>query len=167
MTAADEARDFFAGLRREMGIGDDAVDPGSSDGEDLGPVIDVDPVPSDSRVETEVSSGPGEGWDSNARYYRIRGQRRVFYPISSLARALNRKTITIRKWEESGVLPEAQFRTPGEGKSQHRLYTREQILGLVEIAADCGILDASKRNRINQTNFTERAFALFESLVEE
>lgn len=98
---------------------------------------------------------------------RYRGERKPFYSIGSLARALNRAPVTIRKLQDDGVIPPPTFTSPGERRyihaSQVRLYTREQIAGLRKIAQEEGILiDTWKA--IKDTNFKDRARELFEEL---
>ena len=85
--------------------------------------------------------------------------------------ALNRDTNTLREWEGLDYLPPARWRSSpkNEGpRSQHgrrRLYSREQIEGLQEIARQEGILDHS--NQIGSTNFPIRARELFARLRAE
>jgi hypothetical protein len=71
--------------------------------------------------------------------YKVRGELREFYSIGELAKLLHRKAVTIRKWESSGWIPHANYRTPapkgvgvqgGEPKGR-RLYSREQVIFLL------------------------------------
>src|SRR5258708_30553780 len=60
-----------------------------------------------------------------------------FYNIGDLARVLNRKSVTMRKWEADGVIPKAVYIKPSDDKrGVRRLYSREQIEGLINIARD-------------------------------
>jgi len=86
------------------------------------------------------------------------------FTIGQLAAALNRKSVTIRKWEADGVLPEAMYRTWAKTPNgRYRLYTRAQVEGLVLIAYEEGIL-VSTWKPIKNTSFTARAFTLWEKL---
>jgi len=68
------------------------------------------------------------------------GQEKRLYPIGSLAAALGKKAVTIRSWEQKGWLPPVSYRTPtpagdqlpGKQAKGQRLYSKEQIIFLVE-----------------------------------
>lgn len=92
----------------------------------------------------------------------VNGKEVEFFTVGVLARALQREVVTIRKWERQGYLPKARFRSAGA--KQNRLYTRPQILGIVQIAKEEGIYDPTKRKRVDKTNFAERVQALFLAL---
>lgn len=82
------------------------------------------------------------------------------YAIGVLAKALGRQPVTIRLWEREGLLPRTSFsssKVQGSGKA--RLYTREQIEGIVRIAEEEGVLDGTRS--IRDTDFTKRVKALF------
>lgn len=112
------------------------------------------------KLADEMNSLLGE-----PRVMMCRGQKRDFYTIGALARALNRSVVTIRKWQDKGFMPKPTFIAPTEALGGGiRLYTREQISGLRKIAADEGLLDDLTR-AVTQTNFIDRAFALFEELA--
>lgn len=115
-------------------------------------------------AEDEKDEEPDPVWDDRPRTYAIQGKKTDLFPISALAQALRRKAVTMRKWETKGYLPEARYRSPGEGKKQDRLYTRAQIEGLVAIAKAEGLMDPKKKLRIDQTRFPDRAHRLFEAL---
>ena len=101
--------------------------------------------------EAELVTALGEPY----RHLRYQGVLTPFYSIGSLARALNRKPVTLRKWEAAGVLPQPDFAVHGV-----RLYTREQIAGLREIAREEGILEETW-HAVHTTNFRDRAKELF------
>lgn len=115
-------------------------------------------------TEEPVVEEPEVVWDERPRVYRVQGRDREFFTISALAQALRRQPGTLRKWEEQGYLPRARYRAPGEGKSQARLYTRQQIQGLVVLATEEGLMQPKKKMRIDQTRFPERAQKLFAAL---
>lgn len=118
--------------------------------------------------ETSVSKSEPEEDDTDPlsgeepRMMEVRGEMREFFPIGALARALKREVQSIRVWERKNYLPEATYRSPG--RKQDRLYTRRQILGLVALAEEEGLMDPSKKKRIDQTKFPERARNLFAAL---
>lgn len=92
--------------------------------------------------------------------YTVNGRPFHCFAVGVLARAMNRHPVTIRRWEKEGVLPKTSFRSPKtQGKGSARLYTREQIEGIVEIAKDEGLYDGSKP--VAETKFTERVRQLF------
>jgi hypothetical protein len=63
-----------------------------------------------------------------------------FYPIGALSLALGKTPVTIRSWEHKGWLPKARYRTPppratqipGKASKGKRLYSREQLMFIVE-----------------------------------
>lgn len=90
-------------------------------------------------------------WDASPKIMKLKGEDTEFFPIISLARALGRKSVTVRSWEAKGWLPLSMYRTPApkkmyiEGKKPmgQRLYTRAQIEAVVAAATECGALDPS------------------------
>jgi MerR HTH family regulatory protein len=101
----------------------------------------------------------------------INGRPVEFYTVGSLASALNRKTVTIRKWEMTGIIPEPTFISPSpDPRGQRRLYTESQILGLREIARQEGLLYPSgggKWPAVTDTDFAERALQLWKQLEDK
>ena len=188
----EDVESFFRNIKEKLGIefGDDvteADDPREAarrameeHGHDLPeepPITRTEEVVEEERypgskqalvpVKVEAQDdGLDEEWDTHPRIYSIRGVDTEFFTISALATALRRKTVTIRKWEQKGYLPKAQFRSPGEGAKQDRLYTREQIEGLLRIAREEKLLEPRKKMRIDQTDFPDRAHRLFAKLAE-
>lgn len=129
-----------------------------------------------------MSSGyfvPGKGWVSEKEpepspeygapdellgtpvILNYRGEPTEFFKISALADALNRSVVTIRKWEDRKFLPKATFGLPsGALGGRIRLYTRDQVMGLREIARAEGLLDDLTKN-VTRTEFTSKANFLF------
>jgi len=104
-------------------------------------------------------------WDRKPRTYPVGGVEREFFTIGQLAEALGRKPVTLRKWEREGIIPKATFRAPSEHvQGVRRLYSREQVEGIVKIAKEEGVL-VSHQTPITQTQFTNRVVALFTSLT--
>jgi hypothetical protein len=104
-----------------------------------------------------------EEWAEKPKVYTVRGKDVEFFSIGQLALALNRRPVTIRKWESEGIIPRSTFTAPSDDpRGKRRLYTRKQVEGIVKIAREEGILyDHSKH--IKQTNFTARVIDLFKN----
>ena len=89
----------------------------------------------------------------NGKLYKVNGEEVVLYPIGKLVEALKksgytRGVQTIRKWEDTGVVPPATFRSGGK-----RLYSLEQIETFVKVAKEC---DIRQGLAISSTDFSER-----------
>ena len=90
------------------------------------------PVPPAPVVEDEL--GPG-------KVYVVDGREVEFYTIGQLAAALGRKPGTLRKWEAEGHLPPSGYLKPSnDPRGIRRLYTKQQVLGIVQIAKDTGVM---------------------------
>lgn len=116
--------------------------------------------------EDKDSKGVRE-WDTKPMIFEdpVTKKDAEFFTIGNLADALGRESGTIRKWENTGVIPKAAFLTPGEDpRGRRRLYSRAQIEGLVRIAAEEKILVNPDNRPISRTAFKERAWELFASL---
>jgi len=113
-------------------------------------------------TETTTLSNPRKMW--------LAGKETSFYTIGELAGLLNRKPVTVRKWEADGIIPKATFIAPsGDKRGKRRLYTEEQILGLVNIAREEGILETNAFGHwkpVTKTAFREKAIQLFKELSE-
>jgi hypothetical protein len=104
-------------------------------------------------------------WDAKPRKYVVNGVETEFFTVGQLARALGREAVTIRKWEREGTIPVATFQVPGrEGdhRGRRRLYTRQQVEGMVRIAHEEGVLHERRRS-FATTEFKERVLALFKT----
>ena len=85
-----------------------------------------------------------EGWDEKPVYYMVQGVKKEFFTIQHLSFALGVAKVTIRGWENRGLIPRTPFRSPrpqretipGLPPKGKRLWTREQILGVVRIAEE-------------------------------
>lgn len=119
-------------------------------------------------AKTQGSSvGMIDGWDKKPRIYSVGGVEREFFTVGNLADALGREPVTIRKWEREGIIPKSTYTAPSpDPRGRRRLYTREQIEGMVKIAAEEGIL-ISHQKPIKATAFTVRVVALFKRLLED
>jgi hypothetical protein len=81
-------------------------------------------------------------WDDKPVKYMVKGEVREFFTISHLAAALGYSVQSIRAWEDKGLLPRSPFRSPrtarpvagGKSDKGKRLWTREQVEGIVRLA---------------------------------
>lgn len=102
-----------------------------------------------------------ERWDAFPRKYLVRGRLVEFFPIGSVAKALNRKVTTVRRWEQDGKLPVTFWRSPShDPRGRQRLYSRALIEAMIEIAREEGVLNPHGRN-IHKTAFWARIYELF------
>lgn len=115
------------------------------------------------RKKAEVEIG---AWDSKPLIFKLKGKDTEFFTIGHLAKALgDRSAITLRKWEAEGILPKSPYVKQSEDpRGRRRMYTREQVEGLVRIAREEGVLWPRKGLRLSETNFRTRAQELFTSL---
>lgn len=113
---------------------------------------------------TDMHEEEVENYLGKPKIYLVNGKEEKFYTIGTLASALNRKQVTVRKWESEGVIPKAQFIAPSDTPNgTRRLYTREQVEGIIKIAEEEGILHDTWKP-IKKTNFTHRVIQLFQEL---
>jgi len=104
-------------------------------------------------------------WDRHPRKYQVNGVEIEFFTIGHLALALGRRPVTLRLWEREGIIPKATYQINSESKNgRRRLYTREQVEGLVKLAVEEGILISHQR-AIGGTQFTARSIELFKQLA--
>lgn len=93
------------------------------------------------------------------------GEVKRFYSIGALARALGKKPVTIRSWEQKGWLPQASYRTPAPQREQvpgkipkgRRLYSKEQVVFLVKAYTDY-VVQPSKANWPGFRNYVKRYY---------
>jgi hypothetical protein len=79
------------------------------------------------------------------------GSLQTFYMIATVAKIFGREPVTIRAWEDRGVLPRPRYRTPkprgkhlGNAPAGRRLYTQDQIDFLVALCERCNMMDHLK-----------------------
>lgn len=110
-----------------------------------------------------------DDWDAKPLTFMLGGKETEFFSIGQLGRALgNRSPNTLRAWEREGILPKSPYVKPSQDpRGRRRMYTRQMVEGLVDIARDEGVLWPDKGIRLSDTKFAERAKALFEHLVKK
>lgn len=128
--------------------------------------------PVNRKAETEQSDT--ELWDDRPVKYLINGQEREFFQISHLAKALGYSVQAIRLWETQGHLPRTPYRAPrlrgavaaGSTKGK-RLWTRQQIEGIVRIAKKHRVIFPDRRGRRPPPtrSFTAEVAQLFRDLT--
>jgi hypothetical protein len=82
-------------------------------------------------------------WDRSPRVLTVKGVETEFFTVGALAEAINRRPVTIRSWEQKGIIPKARYRTGGE--MPRRLYTRAQVEGMIALCAKHRILHFAAR----------------------
>lgn len=105
-----------------------------------------------STTQKPISSEKYNG--AKSKTYRISGIDRELLTVGELAKALGRKAITIRMWENQGWIPKATYRTsppsgqqiPGKPSKGRRLYSIEQLETLLKAASLYSIDQPSKAN---------------------
>jgi len=130
--------------------------------------------PGSSKRRRNYEDQAGKAEDENSledfdlgksKTYLLNNQRVELYPLGSLAAALNRAPVTIRKLEKEGIIPKATMILPShDERGTRRLYTREQIAGLRKAAEEEGVLCPSPNGKwraIEETNFREKALSVF------
>lgn len=72
--------------------------------------------------------------------YTVGGEVRKFYTIQAIATIFDRKTVTIRSWEDKGWLPRPKYRSPKPVRSTlaaeakgRRLYSEDQVRYLMSL----------------------------------
>ena len=86
-----------------------------------------------------------DGWLKRSTSVYYEGAHYQMYTRGALASALNREVVTIRSWEQKGVLCHPPLRMP----NGRWLYTRDQIDDLAALAEEEGILYPLKGAKIS------------------
>jgi hypothetical protein len=104
---------------------------------------------------------------AEGKTFTIGGKPVELFTISQVAELLNRKPVTLRKWEERGVVPRATFAKPGangDKRGRRRLYSRAQVEALVRIAEEEKIL-LDPHAHIGKTHFQAKVWAAFKEIA--
>lgn len=115
-------------------------------------------------------------WDEKPVKYMVKGVEREFFKISHVAAAMGRSVQSIRAWEDAGVLPKSPYRSPKPRKEMvpgvvakgRRLWTREQIEGMLRIAQEMGVildLPNGKRGKPPNKAYAIKVNELFRQLL--
>lgn len=84
---------------------------------------------------------------------------KTFYTIGALAAALGKEPGTIRRWVQLGVIPESPYVTPPVPNTLQekglRLWKEEQIVLIVVVAHECGLLGPRSRAQSFKNNHFE------------
>lgn len=110
-------------------------------------------------------------WHEKPIKFMVGGVQREFYTIRHIAAALGYSVQSIRTWENSRLLPKSRYRAPAPRKSGspahitkgRRLWTREQIEGILRIASEEGVILNKKPPT---ARFAVRVQALFNELFD-
>ena len=124
-----------------------------------------------NRTPPMSSSNADAGWDDRPLVYKVAGMDVQFFTIGHLAKALGYSVESIRAWENNRLLPKSRYRTPNPkvaNQPEHlrrgrRLWTREQIEGILRIASEEGVILNKKPPT---TRFAVRVQALFNEIHE-
>lgn len=126
-----------------------------------------------NRSTDKVAPKVDTHWADKPVVYIYSGQSREFFTIRHLSAALNRSPVTIRGWENRGLLPESPYRSPAPRRGTlpaagapkgKRLWTRSQIEGLLAIAKETGCIVDDKQSPPNKA-FTLKSTELFLALL--
>ena len=114
-------------------------------------------------------------WDAKPVYYLVDGERREFFLISHLAKALDYSVQSIRAWEAQGLLARTPYRSPrtakpvagGRSHKGKRLWTREQVEGIIRIAKKHRVIFPNRKGIKNPPtpSFAAEVGELFTSLT--
>lgn len=122
----------------------------------------------ETKLQAPISQLPEADELGRSKTFLVDGKPQEFYGVGELASALNRRSVTIRKWESDGTIPNATFILPSDDKrGRRRLYTRAQIEGLKRIAQEEGLLEPNANGKwkaLEETKFRTRALQLFKEL---
>lgn len=133
-----------------MNINDPVYYPGSNMKRDINPV-EID----------------GFEWPKG-RILTVKGREVECFTTGQLASLLgNRSAVTIRSWENEGILPKSGYALPGKGgdvRGRRRYYTKNQVQGVLDIALEEGIFWPGPRINVRKTQFTSRVDAYFRAL---
>ena len=119
----------------------------------------LDLVPGSKKTRRPASSEAGKkrgklskeqnGWDENPTIKLLKGIETEVFPISALAKALDKQIVTIRLWEKKGYIPIAPYRLrskslKGNKVMGNRVYTRVLIEITIEEFVKRGLLGSAR-----------------------
>ncbi len=119
------------------------------------------------RQVNHVPDVPVEEWPKG-RTLTIKGKEVECFTTGQLALLLGgRSAVTIRAWENEGLLPKSGYSLPGKGgdvRGRRRYYTRSQVEAIIRIAKEEGIFTPGPRINIKKTEFTQKVLDTFVSM---
>ena len=131
---------------------------------------------STKKAKGDEASSDTQQWDAKPVYYLVGGERKEFFTISHLAKALGYSVQSIRSWENQGLLARSPYRSPrtsapvagGRSNKGKRLWTRQQIEGIVRIAKRHKVIFPNRKGDKNPPTpgFAHEVAELFASLIE-
>jgi hypothetical protein len=114
-------------------------------------------------------------WDAHPATYIVGGVKREFFYIGALAQALGYSVQAVRLWESQGLLPNSGYRSPrtkapvagGRSDKGKRLWTREQIEGILRVAKKHRVILPNRKGERNPPTpaFARDVARLFNELV--
>jgi hypothetical protein len=106
---------------------------------------------------------PKYAWDGkwHALYYEPYGQVIVFFERAGLAKALNRSVAAIRAMERKGIICKPKIRLPAYPHPW--LYTEGQVLAMVKLAEEEGVINPNYRKPFSQ-RFINEAHGILDRL---
>lgn len=121
--------------------------------------------------ETKKKEEKSADWHEKPVKFMVGGVQREFYTIGHLAAALGYSVQSIRAWENARLLPRSRYRAPAPKKSGSpahitkgkRLWTREQIEGILRIADEEGVI---LNKKAPTARFALRVQTLFNELFD-
>jgi hypothetical protein len=130
-----------------------------------------------NRGPREVAAEDTPLWDAKPVRYKVGGVEQEFFLISHLAKALDYSVQSIRAWEAAGLLPRSPYRSPrtkapvaaGRSNKGKRLWTREQVEGIVRLAKKHRVILPDRKGVKNPPTpaFAADVARLFQELVGE
>ena len=105
-------------------------------------------------------------WDAKPTYYKVGGEKREFFTIAQLGKALDYSVQSIRAWEGMNLLPRSPYRSPrtkrpvaaGKSNKGRRLWTRAQIEAILRLARKHKVILNKKPPTAAFANEVARAF---------
>ena len=123
-----------------------------------------------NRADTKPDTEDTGLWDEKPVSYLFGGTQREFFTISHLATALGKSPVTIRSWEHKELIPKTPYRSPrprgemlpGVAPKGMRLWTRDQVVGILAIAREEQVILNGKPPT---KRFYDRVLDLYKNLL--
>jgi hypothetical protein len=137
------------------------------------PDLQGDHYPGSKQVRASRRPPPpvvAKPWDAHPVILTVEGVETEMFDVGHLGKAMNgRSGAAMRQWEFRKYIPPADYRFPGKvnhggttnAEGLRRLYTREQVEGMVAIAKEEKVWDGTQT--VAASRFAERVKDLFAS----